>query len=72
MFLSELYLGWPLAAWPAKGALGWPLAAWPAKGALRDKSWKETIFKINVQQFNDIYVMCICAISTMYIVYRLN
>ena len=35
-----------------QSCLGQPLAARPAKGALRDKSWKETIFKISLQRFN--------------------
>ena len=38
-----------------QSCLRWPLAAWMAKGGQRDKSWKETIFKISAQQFN-VYV----------------
>ena len=32
--------------------LGPPLDARPAKGELKDKSWKETVFKISAQRFN--------------------
>ena len=33
----------------SQSCLGQPLAIWLAKGALRDKSLKETIFKISAQ-----------------------
>ena len=36
----------------SESCLGRLLVAWLATGSLRDKSWKETIFKISVEQFN--------------------
>ena len=36
----------------SQSCLGQPLAIWLAKGALRDKSWRETIFKIMAGRIN--------------------
>ena len=43
----------------SQSCLGQPLAVWSAKGVLRDKSWKETIFKISAQQFNVQFILIV-------------
>ena len=53
----------------SQSCLGRPLAARPAKGALRDKSWKETIFKVSAQfiyVYIYIYICVMCIGSSIF------